>query len=162
MELTNCHVTFPTDADGKIVDGQWSVIIDHVWETRSPQGSVRQHQAGVRLVFDEDSKYRTDPKTCDRVKYYDYNVRGVSYCWGPDGCSAMGIPFPPNRDMRGRARWRWPATTTRTVIYETAPAYCPPVYSSSISSAPTIISAPVVTSPVITPFAPTTIYYTNP
>ncbi|MCB0419173.1 MAG: hypothetical protein KDD39_16115, partial [Bdellovibrionales bacterium] len=119
-------------------------------------GATRQHQAGIRLVFDEEAKYRTDPKTCDRVRYYDYSVRGVTYCWGPDGCTAMGIPFPPNRDMRGRARWRWPTTTTKTtVIYESAPVYCPTPVSTPI------YSSPIVTSPVVSPFAPTTIYYVD-
>ncbi|MCB0405751.1 MAG: hypothetical protein KDD51_13295 [Bdellovibrionales bacterium] len=108
---------------------------------------MRNHQAGIRLVFDEETKYRIDPKTCDRVKYYDYSVRGVTYCWGPDGCEAMGIPFPPNRDMRGRARWRWPKTTVTRTITESAPVYCAP------SSAPVYIS-----SPVVSPFGPTTIY----
>lgn len=143
MALTNCQVRYPVDNEGKVIDGQWQVIMDHVWETRSSEGKTRRHQAGIRIVFDEETRGKQNPVTCDIEKYYHYNVRGVSYCWGPDGCTAMGIPFPADRSVIGRARWRWPVAKTSTTNTNAGwtPITCP---------SPSYVPSPIV---------PSTIYY---
>ncbi|MEZ4749937.1 MAG: hypothetical protein R3B54_04730 [Bdellovibrionota bacterium] len=88
IDITNCQVIYPVNDNGKQTDGMWDVRMDHNWLTKGKLNEA-VHQAGMRVVFT-----RTERAVTRRGEApFSLSVRGVTYCWGQDGCAEMGIPF---------------------------------------------------------------------
>lgn len=95
VKVTTCSVRWPVASDGAAVDGLRTVIIDHVWETIT-NGERRYHHVGMKVAWNE-SRTESRNELGHRVTTIKREVKGLLLCWGPTGCSEMGIPYPKKR-----------------------------------------------------------------
>ncbi|MCB0417262.1 MAG: hypothetical protein H6617_09365 [Bdellovibrionaceae bacterium] len=92
IDITNCQVIYPVNENGKLTDGMWDIRVDHNWLTKGKLNEAVPHQAGMRIVFSRKERVASRRGEVP----FTLSIRGVTYCWGQDGCAEMGIPFSPD------------------------------------------------------------------
>lgn len=94
IPVTNCHVTWPVDDQGKPVEGLRTVIIDKVWfgKDQPAEGLQLTSHGGMKIIYSR--KARTTYDECgNHCTRYERAVRGLVFCRTPDVCRTLGIPF---------------------------------------------------------------------